>query len=654
MADSILCLHLQNITKYSILVFLTITITCNLPCLAQTNRLKILFDRLNTAKHDTDRVNAYYALSRFYWNKNSDSALLMAQKSLELAQKIKFEKGVALAYLTKGVALVSKGMLPEALDCHFKCLRISEKLKLKGLSGNEYNNIGIVYADMEDYTKALYYYKQAYKIALTQDDPTGYNTFGLLVNTGEIFKSKGQPDSAIAYTLQAVIIAKRVHDSIGIATSMYNIADNYIIEKNYKQAGIYLYAALAVAKKVNDDEDVTYCHTGLALTCYYTAKYDSSMLYAQMSLAESKKLGIVELMKSAYNVLYLTHKRAGNYEKALFYRDLEVALTDSLKTADKEKVIKNIQATYDLEKKQEQIDLLNKDNIIKQKELEGIKMRRNIQTAATIVFILLAFILLFYYSKIKVLSRQLKKQNINILEQNKHLEELVQVRNRLFSIIGHDLRGPIHSINSMMGVIGDGGQFSAEDNKFLIEKARESLTSTTVLLDNLLYWAKSQMDGIEAKPANFDVEKIIARNISLLTARAAEKKIVLVQKGTMPPLNVYADEAMVDIVTRNLMENAIKFCKVGNTVILDAEKKGNHVIVSVKDNGQGIAPEAQNKIFNKFSSYTTFGTAKEKGSGLGLLLCKELVEKNDGTIWFESKLGEGSTFYFTIPIDKKE
>jgi len=102
------------------------------------------------------------------------------------------------------------------------------------------------------------------------------------------------------------------------------------------------------------------------------------------------------------------------------------------------------------------------------------------------------------------------------------------------------------------------------------------------------------------------------------------------------------------------MENAIKFCKVGNTVILDAEKKGNHVIVSVKDNGQGIAPEAQNKIFNKFSSYTTFGTAKEKGSGLGLLLCKELVEKNDGTIWFESKLGEGSTFYFTIPIDKKE
>jgi signal transduction histidine kinase len=112
----------------------------------------------------------------------------------------------------------------------------------------------------------------------------------------------------------------------------------------------------------------------------------------------------------------------------------------------------------------------------------------------------------------------------------------------------------------------------------------------------------------------------------------------------------YADQAMVDIITRNLIENAVKFSKAGNLVAVSAEKTTDHILIAVKDEGTGILPEARSKIFNKFSSYTTFGTAKEKGSGLGLLLCKELVEKNNGTIWFESTPEKGSTFYFTLPL----
>ncbi|HWK07585.1 MAG TPA: tetratricopeptide repeat-containing sensor histidine kinase [Puia sp.] len=617
------------------------------PSRAQANRPSILLEKLHAAKQDTDRVNLYYSLSRWYWNRNTDSALLMAQNSLDLAQKIHFEKGIALAYLTKGVSLVSKGMLPEALECHFQCLRLSEKLGLVGLSGNEYNNIGIVYADLEDYAKALYYYQRAYDMALKVNDEAG--RLNLLINIGEIYKKRGQPDSAIASNYQGYLIAQKAKDSLLIAITLYNMGENYVTKKEYRKAKSNLYEALAIAEKLKDDEDVAYCHSTLALALYYTGQYDSSLFYAQKGLEESKRSGIVELIKTAYNVLYLTHQEFGDYKKALDYRNLEVALHDSLIAVEKEKSIRYIQSSYELEKKQQQIDLLNKDNIIKNEELAKIKWRRNILIAGSLLLLLLSLILFRNYSQKRALSERLEIQNKNISAQNQQLEELGQVKNRLFSIIAHDLRGPVNSIWSMMKIIQVKGISGAESGS-LIGKAVDSLDLTAKLLDNLLYWAKSQMDGMQISPVSFDVQQTIDQNVTLSKARAAEKQVNITMDETTAPVMAYADQAMVDIITRNLIENAVKFSKAGNLVAVSAEKTTDHILIAVKDEGAGIPPEARSKIFNKFSSYTTFGTAKEKGSGLGLLLCKELVEKNNGTIWFESTPEKGSTFYFTLPL----
>lgn len=618
------------------------------PCLAQPSRLNILVRNLDEAKHDTDSVNIYYSISRFYWNKNADSALLMAQRSLDLAKKIHFEKGVALGYLVKGVALGYKGNWPEALNCHLQCLRISEKLGMEGLSGNEYNNIAGLYTSMEDYTNALYYNRQAYKIALKQHDPAHEGTFSLLVNIGEIFKKKGQPDSAIAYNSRALVIARRVKNPVYTSAALYNIAENYITKKDYKLAEGYLYDALDIARKAGDDEDVAYCHSGLALTSYYTGKYNFSIRYAEKGLEESRKSGIVELIQAAYHVLYLTHQKMGNYRQALHYRNQEVELNDSLKTVQKQKIIRSMQSAYELEKKERQIDLLNKNKIISQQELEKIILKRNILLAGTVLLLLGAFVLLRNYLQKRRLNEQLSLQNKNISVQNLQLEELVHAKDRLFSIIGHDLRGPIHNVSQMMDII-KGKSLSEEEKEQWIEKACETLVITSNLAENLLYWAKSQLDGIRANPTGFDVRRLIDRNIMLLKQRAAEKKVSVRGLLIAEPETVYGDETMIDIVIRNLLENAVKFSEAGDTVIIATEKKESSTVITVKDNGRGIPEEAQSKIFNKFTSYTTFGTASEKGSGLGLLLCKELVERNKGILWFESKAGIGSSFCFTLP-----
>ncbi|MCS3732613.1 tetratricopeptide repeat-containing sensor histidine kinase [Mucilaginibacter dorajii] len=644
-------LYTRCIMMYSVLIGTVHINTGTFSCQAQPSRINTLIKSLDKAKHDTDRVNIYYSISRLYWSKNADSALLMAGKSLDLAKKIHFEKGIALAYLAKGVALGYKGNWPEALDSHLQCLRISEKLGMEGLSENEYGNIAGLYTSMDDYPKALYYNQQAYKIAIKQKGPARNGIFNLLVNMGEIFKKKGQPDSAIAYNSRALVIAKRIKDPVDMAAAMYNIAENLITNKKYLVANTYLTGALYIAKKAGDDEDVAYCHGGLALTSYYTGKYHLSMLYAQKCLKESKKSGILELIQTAYRVLYLTHQKTGGYKQALYYRNLEIALNDSLKTAEKEKAIKDIQLTYELDKKQAQINLLNKDKIINRKELEKVRLKRDILTGGAILLLLLAMIQFRSYRQKRKLNEQLALQNKNISAQNLQLEELVHVKDRLFSIIGHDLRGPIQTVSQMMNIVKE-KSLPQEEHEFWIEKICDTLLMTSKLAENLLYWAKSQLDGIQPNPTCFDVQKVIDQNITLLKQRAAEKKVLITGMEKAGPETVYGDETMIDIVIRNLLENAVKFSKAGDQITVTAEKQENFTVVTIKDNGRGIPAEAQSLIFNKFVSHTTFGTASEKGSGLGLLLCKELVESNNGTLWFESREGIGSSFYFSIPASK--
>lgn len=437
---------IQYFTPYILCVVSFVIISGTMVCKAQANKLDSYYQKLSVAKSDTERVKIYYALSRLYWNKNADSSLLMAEKSLTLAQAIHYDKGMALAYSIKGIALGYKGKWPEALDCQFNSLRISEKMGNEGLNGSIYNNIGSVYESLNDLNKALYYFQQSYRIALKFSDAKGASTFALLVNIGEVFKKKGQPDSAILYNTKALEIAKQVPDSVWMAASMYNIAENSITQKKYNVAISFLYPALAIAKKINDDEDIAYCYNGLALTSYYAGNYDSSIIYAQKCLEKGKVTGIVELDKTAYNVLYLNWLKLNDYKQALYYKTLETTIKDSIDNAEKDRAISNIQSVYELEKKQQQINLLNKDKIIQQKELIEITQRRNIVVVGSIFSILLAGIFFRNYIQKRRLSEKLQ-------EKNDHLEELVQVRNKLFSIIGHDLGGPIHSVRNIMDMI---------------------------------------------------------------------------------------------------------------------------------------------------------------------------------------------------------
>jgi two-component system sensor histidine kinase/response regulator len=588
----------------------------------------------------------YYSISRLYWNRNPDSALLMGQKALEISRRSKFEKGIALSLLTQGVAYSSKGDYPEALNCHLQALRISEKLGLDGLTGDNYSNIGIVYNDMGEYSKALDYFERALTTARKRGVKPAIAA--LLVNIAEVHKKRNDFDSAIVYNTIALKITEEIRDSLTMSITLLNIGDNYNKKKQPGKALSYLLTSLHISEKIRDAEGIAWSNNSLAETDQLSGRYAESISYAGKGLQQALALGMGELAKESYHILYSDYEALGDFKTALAERNREIALNDSLHSLEKDKEIKGLQSDYELEKKQHQIDLLNKDKVIQQSEIARDRIKVYLFVGLALLLGLWAFFLVRSNFFKQRLNQLLESRNQEIGNQNQQLEDLNMVKNKLLSIIGHDLRSPIGTLKGFVDLLKQ-SRLSEEQIHYFSKKMSESLEGTTRLLDNLLFWAKSQMEGIQINAQHFDLGPVIGQNKRLAQSRADEKNIALITDEAELPVMVYADEIMVDMVIRNLVENAVKFCRAGDAVRISAVIGKNGASVTIKDTGQGIPAENQDKIF-KSVSYSTAGTSREKGSGLGLSLCKELIEKNGGKIWFESEPGVGTSFTFTLPV----
>jgi signal transduction histidine kinase len=227
------------------------------------------------------------------------------------------------------------------------------------------------------------------------------------------------------------------------------------------------------------------------------------------------------------------------------------------------------------------------------------------------------------------------------------LVALNQLKDRIFSIVAHDLRSPLINITDMVKLIGDEAITEKEFRMFLPQLSK-SLNYTSGLLDNLLHWSKSQLNGEVINPVVVDIRNIVQHEILYYQARAIEKGIKL-QHSIEEATPVEADVEMIQLVIRNLVGNAVKFCSTGDTITLSASYNNlNEVVIRIRDTGSGMKPDTVERLFLP-QTFTTRGTNNEQGTGLGLQLCKDFVEKNNGKIWATSEWGKGSDFYFTLP-----
>lgn len=241
----------------------------------------------------------------------------------------------------------------------------------------------------------------------------------------------------------------------------------------------------------------------------------------------------------------------------------------------------------------------------------------------------------------------------NILEMNITQKNLIATKDKLFSIIAHDLRSPFnHILNFSELILTDIKTLKVEQVEYYSNIINSSAKNTLVLLNNLLSWAKSQTEQLNFNPKNQLLEPIVNEIIELSNSSAINKNIHL-KYNNSEEINVFADTNMLKLVLRNLVSNAIKFTNTNGIINIYAFNKDNIIEIAISDNGVGMNEESQNKLFNMETNETTPGTEEEKGSGLGLVLCKEFVEKHGGKIWVESELGKGSVFKFTLPLNNQ-
>ncbi|HEY9008841.1 sensor histidine kinase [Ohtaekwangia sp.] len=248
--------------------------------------------------------------------------------------------------------------------------------------------------------------------------------------------------------------------------------------------------------------------------------------------------------------------------------------------------------------------------------------------------------------ELAAINEEIHEKNKAISNQARELEKLNATKDKLFSIVSHDLRGPVRQVQDILNLI-DLNYISEKELRAMMPKLKDNVSQTLSLTENLLFWAKNQMEGIQVKPSVFNMSLIVDENIQLLRPFASSKHISLIN-AVSEPLLVYADSDMIRLVLRNLMSNAIKFTSKGGVVTVEYKRLIQHTLISVEDTGTGMSEEEVSMLMSDVH-FTKYGTSGEKGAGIGFNLCKEFIEKNGGVVTVTSELYKGSKFSFTVP-----
>lgn len=474
-----------------------------------------------------------------------------------------------------------------------------------------YINLGLVYSEISDYTHAQKCFESALNIA-TSSGKKG-DVGQILYNITTVQIEQGNYQGALSNLTKTEEIAQEVGDQKLLRNVYYNYNRAYEGLKNTEKAAEYFSLYAMLTKKIQAEE------------------------------IRKKELQAKAMVDSAGRVVQQVSQEKEHTEKKL------VETSKELK--EKEQTLKEVEELT--REQQMQIELLNAEMKLRDAVIQHQKLLQKVYIGLILFSLAFAAALYYAYVQKRRANRLLKEKNDEISRQRDaisrqadELRELNALKDKLFSIIAHDLRSPLFSLITMLNIAKE-GHFTPENFKEILDELSVNVNHTTALLENLLTWAKTQMHGVKVNPQNFDLNQLVNSRIQLLNEAAENKEIKL--KNSIPDGTfVFADTDMADIVIRNLISNAIKFCNAGDRITIWSTTGADRVTVCVEDTGRGMAPDVLQKLFGTQITSTP-GTKNEKGTGLGLILCKEFVQMNGGEIWAESQPDKGSKFFFTLP-----
>lgn len=528
--------------------------------------------------------------------------------------------------------------------------RIAEPLNNPAVLALILNETGKINASLGNTEKALICYNRVLEY---KDDLERGMEADALFNRGHLNTIKGEYAKALDDHKLALSIRRSEGDRKNEALSLNDIGELYRLMKNNEKALANHVVALEIRQALRDKRGIAESFNNIGVLYYQQKNVQRAVANLQLGLEAGLESGDRFQIGKSYDHLSECYEAIGDFKKALEYKGLYRAINDLIVSEKSEQQLLATQDRYMIGKSEARIEKLETDRMLREEEISKQKIIRNFLFALVGLCLVIVGLFVYFYLRQKRLNKELEVANTKVNVQNLELQDLNATKDKFFSIISHDLKGPLNSLTSFSSLlINHTESLSKEEIRMFALDFDKSLKNLFTLLENLLEWSRSQTGNIEFTPEPFDLAGVLRENTELLNAQAQNKKITLVyENGTEQ--TVHAHKNSVNTVVRNLISNAIKFTPEEGKVMLEMTKIENDVVVSVTDTGVGMPPQVIGKLFRIDSKHSTKGTANEKGTGLGLILCKEFVEKNGGRIWVKSKEGQGSAFYFSLPLQHR-
>ncbi len=550
---------------------------------------------------------------------------------------------VANAYNELGYSFTMMGRYKEALEYYTKTLEIDEKLESWIGVAMDLNAIGKIYEFWKQYDEALDFFYQSLEIARDLDSKSMIAL--RKASIGSVYKSMGEYNVALEWLEKSLEMERNLGNIVREGYRLDQIGELYTLKGDFLTAESYLLQALNIFRDNNifASESITLNHLGF--NSLKKGDFPVARNYYNKSLSIAENLDFHNMLQKNHRELSMLYEELGNYSNALDHYKEYIVLKDTAFSEKARQELLYFQVKYETEQKEKELALLNKEKLEQKLKLNKSNQQRiTLGGVSVILLVLLGALYSRFYIKKKA-QKKLSALNIK-------LKEINQTKDKFFNILAHDLKNPIYSFRNISTAVHDSYKDLEPDQVIsFTHELKSSSIKLCSFLDELLKWGASQTGYIVPKKHNFEIKPLFDELVDLHNIMIKSKNIKL-NINVDPEHYVFADRDMMHTVFRNLISNAVKFTFEKGWINIDSIIKDNHILIKVADSGIGISEEDIGKLFDIGYDNSEIGNSDQKGSGIGLVLCKEFLERNNGSISVESKLGEGSVFMVSLPINE--
>lgn len=603
---------------------------------AQHKMLDSLYVLLkNHPQQDTARVDIMIQLCHAEHTSNPEKNKELAEEALHISEKLKYTYGIGRAYKYISAYYWAKGDYEQAAAFAFKMLKVYEDSHNDNGMADSYSMLGLVHTEWRTFVKAEEYYLKA--LAINQRTGRTRNIAYNYNDLGSLCYSFNKYDEAIKYYRAALAIRKQLNDAYAMTQSYITIASLWVATGSYDSALTYFNKALPQVNASGDQYRKYIVLMGLGEIYKFTKQYVRSDSTFKEALVIAGTLGNKKLNREIYHELVLLETARTNYKKALEYALLENTFQDSLFTEEKTKQLAAMEARYETDKKEQAIQLLERDNRIQ-------AMSRNILAGSLGVIVLAGA---FYY----YVQRQQRKKNRELLKAqeavNQKLREVDAMRSQFFASISHEFRTPLTLIKGPVEAwLQHPQEVLTEGHGEMILRNSNRLLR---LVNQLLDLSRLDSGNLQLDLKDGDLAGLMRVIGSSFGSYAQQHDITYNTQIPETPLFVSFDHDKLETIVYNLLSNAFKFTPNQGKVDLKASYEASVLTIAVADNGRGIGPQHLPRIFDRFYQAEDQAGSYE-GTGIGLSLVKELVSLMHGTIEVQSEEGSGTTFTVRLPL----